>query len=171
MVRSISHENSGVPVPALTPVLINIDNGAGGRSLNHELLDRAIQPDYRTWLAEAANANGCVRPIRLRGTIRDISLATGEIVRTLDTESLPDGVLYTPCGDGRASVCPPCSETYRRDAYRRADWWQGRPRDDQRSSVRVRHLHRSVGNQRHHAKCPADCTAHARPACSAPEAA
>ena len=26
-------------------------------------------------------------------------------------------MLYTPCGDRRASVCPACAETYRRDTY------------------------------------------------------
>ena len=30
---------------------------------------------------------------------------------------MPDGVLYVPCGDRRASVCPPCAETYRADTY------------------------------------------------------
>ncbi len=115
MVRSTSHEDSGVPSLALAPVLIDTDGGTGTRTLERELFDRAVRPDYHAWLAGAAAANGCARPIRLRGTIRDISPTTGEIVRTLDTESLPDGVLYVPCGDRRASVCPACSETYRRD--------------------------------------------------------
>ncbi len=30
---------------------------------------------------------------------------------------MPDGVLYVPCGDRRACVCPPCAETYRADTY------------------------------------------------------
>jgi hypothetical protein len=117
VVPSTSHEDSGVPVLALAPVLIDMVGGTGTRTLEHELLDRATQPDYHAWLAGTGIANGCVRPIRLHGSIRDISPSTGEIVRTLDTESLPDGVLYIPCGDRRASVCPACSETYRRDTY------------------------------------------------------
>jgi len=117
MVRSISHENSGVPALALAPILIDTGSGTGARFLDRELLDRATQPDYHAWLAGTAAANGCARPIRLRGTFRDINPATGEIVRTLDTESLPDGVIYIPCGDRRASVCSACSETYRRDTY------------------------------------------------------
>ena len=26
-------------------------------------------------------------------------------------------MIYLPCGDRRASVCPPCAETYRADTY------------------------------------------------------
>jgi Replication initiator protein, pSAM2 len=62
-------------------------------------------------------AGGCVRPIRLRGTIRDIDAATGETLAVLDTADQPDKVIYLPCGDRRASVCPPCAETYRADTY------------------------------------------------------
>ena len=40
-----------------------------------------------------------------------------EILSTLDTDDNPDQVIYLPCGDRRASVCPPCAETYRADTY------------------------------------------------------
>ena len=30
---------------------------------------------------------------------------------------MPDGVIYKPCGNRRATTCPGCAETYRRDAY------------------------------------------------------
>ena len=30
---------------------------------------------------------------------------------------MPDQMLYVPCGTRRASICPACAETYRRDAY------------------------------------------------------
>jgi hypothetical protein len=105
-----------VPALALAPVLVT-GTGANTRPLNDQLLDRATRPDYHTWLAGTAAANGCTRPVRLHGTIRDLNPATGEIVRTLDTDTLPDKVLYVPCGDRRASVCPACAETYRRDTY------------------------------------------------------
>ena len=91
--------------------------GASTRTLDDELLDRAARDDYHQWLPAPPAAGGCVRPIRLRGTIRDIDPATGEVLRTLDTEDLPDKVIYLPCGDRRASVCPPCAETYRADTY------------------------------------------------------
>jgi hypothetical protein len=105
------------PALALAPVLIDTGTGANTRPLNDELLDRATRDDYHTWLAGTAATGGCARPVRLHGTIRDVDVATGEIVRTLDTEMLPDRVLYVPCGDRRASVCPACAETYRRDTY------------------------------------------------------
>jgi hypothetical protein len=107
------------PVLAQAPVLV--DNhprpGASTQTLDAELLDRATRGDYQRWLGTALAAGGCVRPIRLRGTVRDIDAATGEILHDLDTEDLPDKAIYLPCGDRRASVCPPCAETYRADTY------------------------------------------------------
>jgi hypothetical protein len=106
------------PALALAPVLIDsTGTGASTRTLEAELLDRATRDDYDQWLTGAMAAGGCVRPIRLRGTIRDIDAATGELLSVLDTEDNPDSVIYLPCGDRRASVCPPCAETYRADTY------------------------------------------------------
>src|SRR5215472_10983720 len=107
------------PELALAPVLVDHRTGAGAspRALDAELLDRATRDDYQLWLGTALAAGGCVRPIRLRGTVRDIDTATGEILRDLDTGDLPDQAIYVPCGDRRASVCPPCAETYRADTY------------------------------------------------------
>jgi hypothetical protein len=107
------------PALALTPVLTDpgTGNGASTRTLDTELLERAARDDYSHWLTTASAARGCVRPIRLRGTIRDIDPGTGEILRAIDTEDTPDKVIYLPCGDRRASVCPPCAETYRADTY------------------------------------------------------
>ena len=87
------------------------------QTLDAELLERASRDDYQRWLGTALAAGGCVRPIRLRGTVRDIDATTGEILHDLDTEDLPDKAIYLPCGDRRASVCPPCAETYRADTY------------------------------------------------------
>ncbi len=107
------------PALALAPVLVDDRPrpGASTRTLDAELLDRATRDDYQQWLSTALAAGGCVRPIRLRGTVRDIDAATGEVIRGLDTEDLPDKAIYLPCGDRRASVCPPCAETYRADTY------------------------------------------------------
>jgi hypothetical protein len=107
-----------MPALALAPVLIDSTGaGANAATLGAELLERAARNDYDDWLATTLPAGGCVRPIRLRGTIRDIDPATGEILSVLDTGDTPDKVIYLPCGDRRASVCPPCAETYRADAY------------------------------------------------------
>src|SRR5690242_18875088 len=115
--------SKGPPVttPTLRSVPILVDHrprpGAGTRTLHPELLERATRDDYQHWLSTALAAGGCVRPIRLRGTVRDIDSSTGEVLRDVDTGDLPDKAIYVPCGDRRASVCPPCAETYRADTY------------------------------------------------------
>jgi hypothetical protein len=80
-------------------------------------LARAARDDYPAWLAQATAAGGCSRPVRLHGQIHHIDPATGETLRTVSTADAPDGVIYTACGDRRASVCPACAETYRADTY------------------------------------------------------
>jgi hypothetical protein len=72
---------------------------------------------YGAWLDHVWHAAACTRPVRLRGDIRHIDTATGELIRTIPTVGMPDGVIYKPCGNRRATVCPGCAETYRRDAY------------------------------------------------------
>jgi hypothetical protein len=72
---------------------------------------------YGAWLDHVWPAAACTRPIRLRGDIRHIDTVTGELLRTIPTIGMPDGVIYKPCGNRRTTVCPGCAETYRRDAY------------------------------------------------------
>jgi len=72
---------------------------------------------YAAWLDHVWPAAACTRPIRLRGDIRHIDTVTGELLRTIPTLGMPDGVIYKPCGNRRVTVCPGCAETYRRDAY------------------------------------------------------
>jgi hypothetical protein len=58
-----------------------------------------------------------VRPIRLRGQIAAIDLATGELRPLYDTATdEPGGVLHVPCGNRRETACPRCSTVYKRDA-------------------------------------------------------
>ena len=112
---------SSMTSSALALASVQVDDRSGprenGRSLSMELLQRATRDDYDRWLATALAAAGCVRPVRLRGTVRDVDTVTGEVLDGLDTEDLPDKAIYVPCGDRRASVCPPCAETYRADTY------------------------------------------------------
>jgi hypothetical protein len=79
--------------------------------------DRLLRPDFARWQAHAARARGCTRPVRLRGWSTTIDARTGEVVDRLDTDQLPDAILYKPCGTRRESVCPACAEVYRWDAY------------------------------------------------------
>lgn len=78
-------------------------------------IHRAASPGYRRWLDHVSSVHGCERPIRLAGHLHTINPTTGEVLSSRSTESLPDGVIYVPCGDRRASVCPACAETYRAD--------------------------------------------------------
>jgi hypothetical protein len=78
---------------------------------------RAARPDYPAWLSHVKAAAACTRPVRLAGTIATIETTTGRILAERSTADMPDGVIYKPCGNRRESVCPACSERYKRDAY------------------------------------------------------
>ena len=80
-------------------------------------LERASRDDYDHWARHTSSARGCLRPVRLTGRLHTIDPATGEVLNTRTTGSMPDGVIYIPCGDRRAEVCPACAETYRADTY------------------------------------------------------
>lgn len=80
-------------------------------------LASAIRDDHDRWLAHVAGAAGCAHPIRLVGNLTHVETSTGRITADTHTSAMPDGVLYTPCGNRRASVCPGCAETYRADIY------------------------------------------------------
>ena len=51
---------------------------------------------YFTWLDYIWPAAACTRPIRLRGQVKHIDPATGELLRTLTTNTMPDQVMYNP---------------------------------------------------------------------------
>ena len=72
---------------------------------------------YDAWLSHVWTASACSRPVLLRGSVRYVDPATGEVTGTVGTDDLPDKVIYKPCGNRRASTCPGCAETYRRDAF------------------------------------------------------
>ena len=82
------------------------------------LVERAGRADYGRWLSGARSAGGCLRPVRLRPSMLRADPHTGELrPAAVDSPDAPDGVIYKACGDRRASVCPPCAETYRRDTW------------------------------------------------------
>ncbi|MER6592102.1 replication initiator [Micromonospora purpureochromogenes] len=78
---------------------------------------RASAGDYFGWLHHVWPAAGCTRPVRLTGECATINPATGELLALASTDDMPDGQIYKPCGNRRASVCPSCAEVYRRDAF------------------------------------------------------
>ena len=77
---------------------------------------RAQDPDYPEWLNHIKGAAACKHPIRLVGDIH-VKNRAGDDMGTISTDTMPDGAIYTPCGNRRASVCPSCAETYRKDTY------------------------------------------------------
>lgn len=105
-----------LPATTLTPTT-DRSQSSNPHSTRASATRRAGTPDYRRWLDHVASVRGCERPIRLAGHLHTINPSTGEILSSRTTETLPDGVIYVPCGDRRASVCPACAETYRADTY------------------------------------------------------
>ena len=78
----------------------------------------AVRADaYDAWLSHVWTSAACTRPVLLRGSVSYADITTGEITGTIATDDLPDRVIYKPCGNRRATVCPGCAETYRRDAF------------------------------------------------------
>jgi hypothetical protein len=69
------------------------------------------------WEREIRRAAYCANPVRLAGRIDQADKRTGEVREAYTTEHEQDGVLLKACGNRRASVCPACAETYRRDAW------------------------------------------------------
>jgi hypothetical protein len=79
--------------------------------------DTVTWADFTRSLGQAQRTGLCVQPIRLRGQITAIDLATGEQRPVYDTATdEPGGVLHVPCGNRRETACPPCSTVYKRDA-------------------------------------------------------
>ena len=72
--------------------------------------------DFHAWEHQLATEGECSHPIRLRGRIDAIDLATGELAPVYDTAHEHGGVLRIACGNRRESVCPACSQVYKRDA-------------------------------------------------------
>ena len=102
---------------------------------------------YDAWLDHVWPAAACTRPVRLRGDIRHIDPATGELLRTVPTIGMPDGVIYKPCGNRRATVCPPAPRPTAATPTRSSapGWSAARASPSRRHPPgRVRHLHRPV---------------------------
>jgi hypothetical protein len=82
---------------------------------------RATGPDFAAWLAHVQPAAACAKPIRLYGDMYRVAVdqhtGTWRILSETSTHEMPDGVIYKPCGNRRASACPSCSRRYQRDAY------------------------------------------------------
>ncbi|MGD0604074.1 MAG: replication initiator [Streptosporangiaceae bacterium] len=76
----------------------------------------ATADDTDMWERQFTAAGDCSHPIRLRGRIDAVDMATGELAPVYDTTAEPGGVLHVACGNRREAVCPACSAVYKRDA-------------------------------------------------------
>ncbi|MFC3994572.1 replication initiator [Nocardiopsis sediminis] len=81
------------------------------------LLDRVTAEDYGAWRRQVERTGHCSSPVRVSGGAAAVDAATGEVRASYDTRDQPDHTLLIACGDRRASVCPSCAETYRRDMW------------------------------------------------------
>ncbi|GAA3608368.1 plasmid replication initiator protein [Marihabitans asiaticum] len=81
------------------------------------LLDRFRDGSMSDFTDTLAAVHNCARPIRLAGSSQTVDVATGEVLDSFSSESLPLGVLHRPCGNRRAHICPACSRTYARDTF------------------------------------------------------
>lgn len=83
-----------------------------------ELITRVGDPEaFARWERQIRATGFCRRPVRLAGKTVQVDPSTGEVLHRFSTADEPDGVVLTACNNRRESVCPTCSETYRRDAW------------------------------------------------------
>lgn len=81
------------------------------------VLTRLLDGSHEAFADTLAAVGNCVRPVRLVGSTMTVDAATGEVLSSWSSASAPLGVLYRPCGNRRAEVCPACSRTYARDTF------------------------------------------------------
>jgi hypothetical protein len=108
---------SGTALSAAPDLSLRLALLTRSADLRKQAVARAARDDFPAWLSHVRAASACTRPVRLAGTIATIEAATGRILAEKATADMPDGVIYKPCGNRRETVCPACSEVYKRDAY------------------------------------------------------
>ena len=124
-----------------------------GPCIHPELADERVfaglhSAGYDAWLDHVWHAAACTRPIRLRGDIKHIDPATGELLRTIPTIGMPDGVDLQAVREParhhlprlRRDLPPRRLPPHPRRAHRRQRRHPGRRHPPRR----VRHLHRPV---------------------------
>ncbi len=77
---------------------------------------RVARPDWEGFARQLERNGGCVRPVRLRGSITSVDRATGEAQLVFSSTAFPGAVLLKACGCRRATRCPACSAVYKGDA-------------------------------------------------------
>src|SRR5665647_2558906 len=68
-------------------------------SQERQILNRLMRDDFDQWADQAARVGHCAHPIRLTGQSHTIDKATGSVMSTFASASLPDEVLYVRCNN------------------------------------------------------------------------
>ncbi|MFF8359530.1 replication initiator protein RepSA [Streptomyces chartreusis] len=82
-----------------------------------DLLRVASSPGFDRWKDQIKRTGGCSDPIHLTGWSITKDKATGETLRSYNTDTEPGGRLRIACGNRRASRCPSCAWTYAGDTF------------------------------------------------------
>ncbi|MDB4872617.1 MAG: plasmid replication initiator protein, partial [Gemmatimonadales bacterium] len=93
-----------LPGPAAPPRLHQEQDGAARPPLTafDSAIRRGGQEGYFDWLDHVWSAAGCSHPVRLFGDLATLDTRTGEVVASVATSAMPDGVIYKACGNRRA---------------------------------------------------------------------
>ena len=86
------------------------------------LIQRIADGSFDAWADTAARVGYCANPVRLVGSSNTVDAATGQVLDTFSSDQSPLGVVYRPCGNRRADVCPSCSRVYARDTFELIRW-------------------------------------------------
>lgn len=81
------------------------------------ILSRFTDRTLSAFSDTVAAVGNCSHPVRLLGSSETYEKATGDLVGRFDAAEMPLGVLYRPCGNRRADICPACSRVYARDMF------------------------------------------------------
>jgi hypothetical protein len=91
---SVAPEASTASGTALCPEPAKLTLFARSHDLGLQALARAARTDFPEWVNHVRAAADCARPVRLSGTTTTVETATGRVLSTTDTASLPDGAIY-----------------------------------------------------------------------------
>lgn len=94
-----------------------LDIAALGPATTTDMVQRIADGSFDAWADTASKVSFCTRPVRLVGGSATIEASTGRVLDTFSSDLAPLGVVYRPCGNRRADVCPACSRTYERDTF------------------------------------------------------
>lgn len=94
-----------------------LDISAFSAATTEALVQRVADGSFDAWAETAARVGYCARPVRLVGSSTTVDPSTGQVLNTFSSDQSPLGVVYRPCGNRRADVCPSCSRVYARDTF------------------------------------------------------